>query len=338
MDIAPNPPASMLYFDFTFGCLSTASCPSSPPDSVSLDAQLVDGAGDAISGVPLQTFTFAQFDGQLGWRTKSFSIPTSVLPGTVLTLRFTAKNLVDTNRAVLIDNIRFETVFLDVKILEGSGVTEADVRRYVRNANEIIPQGGFNARIRQVLTITALDNPCVGASPTFNDLLMLDTNSVSVPLRTSEMKQLLCQARTSPTGATDVHVYIVQSLTTSKLVGLAVTPDDYNVTVGGVRIPRSEQGIILANLNTEPDNVRETLAHELGHLLISGASFISTASLLEHNADMTNLVKERSDLARACVDPNNLPCPSRTILNSTQSKIFQVDVPAGPSCPVTCPH
>lgn len=321
---------TMLHFDFNFGCPpgTGASCPGNSPNPAQIQATL-------SNGTTTRTFTqtFSQFQGQLGWRTGDIDV-SGFSAGELLTLRFTASNQGTTQSAVLIDNIRFETVFLDVKLLTGSGTTENDVRTQVRNANEILAQAGYNVRLRNVRPISVLEKDCVGSNdelPSFANL----TDTLDAPSRTNEMIQLLCQFRTSspaaPTDNTDVHVYYIPAFSDPTLHGLAVTSDDYN------GVDNTSRGIIIKNITALTDLMRETLAHELGHLLIRGAS---AGSQEEHMSDVVNIMKA-TGVSRTCVSTveNPRPCPSRTIIDSVQTLKFAIDVPStGPSCPVTCPH
>ncbi len=230
----------------------------------------------------------------------------------------------------LVDNLRFNTIWLDVKIVNGSGADEARVRQNVRDTNEILAQTGLNVRIRNIQTI---------ADP--GDLLDTDVSLIpSGPhfLPTTEEQALLGLARS--TTETDINVYYVRSLEglSSEAWGIAIGPDDY---VLGDAL--AERGIILADLMAsgslsplnQRDLDRELLAHELGHLLIPIAV---AAGSLEHGvevddpdtglpvADTTNIMQSTRCKAPEVIDLDDptQPCYARTFFNTEQTEFIQM--------------
>lgn len=337
-----------LYYDFNFGCASNCGVPL--PDSRLDDTLVVTVTGGGVAPPP---HTLAAFGGQLGWRTGKI---TGLTPGTTITLRLTARDGdgVTTNgfpSTILVDNIRFRTVFLDVKILAGAIADTARVLKNVRDANEFHSQGGTSVQVRKALDgnfkITPIADP--------GGLADLDVeyprdglgNEIPDPLtgkhqRSGEEKTLLCLSRGAPT---DVNVYYVTSMTgLGGPVGITILSDDYEMTSSnpcGTTGPLTQRGIIIANI-TDQDFDREVLAHELGHLLISPDSAGSTTEHLIEGApgfrDSANIMQEFR-----CVS-GNPPCSARALMRGragsavSQSDKILIDIPPLPSCPVTCPN
>ncbi len=267
-----------------------------------------------------------------GW--KDLEIPFSglgVAGGDLITLSFSYDEGGTSDIAdFLVDNLRFNTIWLDVKIVNGSGADEARVRRNVRDANEILAQTGLNVRIRNIQTI---------ADPGG----LLDTDVSLIPsgphfLPTTEEQALLGLARS--TTETDINVYYVRSLEglSSEAWGIAIGPDDY--VLGDAK---AERGIILADLAfsgslsvlNQGDLDRELLAHELGHLLIP---FGTASGSLEHGvevddpdtglpvADTTNIMQSTRCKAPEVIDLDDptQPCYARTFFNTEQTEFIQM--------------
>jgi len=107
--------------------------------------------------------------GQTGWREGSVDLSAFAGTNTYITIEllFSAidagDNAFDTH--VLIDNMRFSTVWIDAKLLRGPTIAaNADLSRVqneVRQANEILSQAGVNVQIRNVQEINVTDDTLV---------------------------------------------------------------------------------------------------------------------------------------------------------------------------------
>ena len=263
---------------------------------------------------------------------------------------------------VLLDNIRFSTVFVDVKVLQGSMTdlsTDAArferVRQMVRDTNEILAQVGVNVRIRRLMTNAAavdergesLTHPCPEA---LNQPSLLNLPIGAPPAVHRSVQDVLGLCRSSV--STDVNLYFVNSFTDGffgATNGIAVGPDDYTLT------GTPGAGLIIRNINTmiinDPEGnpltgltlstaranrKREVLAHELGHLLIGGVEANKPKPEeddnskekipLEHKADPGNLMSDNR-----CTPPppkpddlSSIPCSSRPLLSAAQSQQIHV--------------
>ncbi len=325
-----NPPK--IYFDVNHGC--EGDCPVGPVP-FSRERLMVSLTDNNDLSLPLKEIHSSDLVG--GWTQFSFDLPPELDPSRLF-LVFTAsqEQVVgngDTGSGsefvswFLVDNLRFNTIWVDVKIVAGSGATEARVRQNVRDTNEILAQTGLNVRIRNIQTI---------ADPGG----LLDTDVSLIPsgpkfLPTTEEQALLGLARS--TTDTDINVYYVRSLTGlgSEAWGIAIGPDDYVLTDA-----KKERGIILADLTAsgslselnQRDLDRELLAHELGHMLIPAAS---AGGDREHGvevddpdtglpvADTTNIMQ-----STRCKTPDNImttqPCFARTFFNTDQTEFIQL--------------
>ena len=202
--------------------------------------------------------------GQTGWREGSVNVSAFAGTGTPINvdLLFSANdagdNIFDTH--VLLDNMRFSTVFIDAKIITGATADRARVEQEVRNANEVLSQAGINVQLRNVQTI---------ADP--GGLLDLDITWTGT--LTAEEGTAVGLSRSGV--ATDMNYYYVRSLTGLGALAIALGPDDFS----DVNL-LTNSGILMSDTVTP-----ETLAHELGHILISPDS---AASVLEHNVGVAN--------------------------------------------------
>lgn len=103
--------------------------------------------------------------GQTGWlqgnvNLSAFSgIAAPVTMNIVFSALDAGDNIYDTH--VLVDNIRFATVFVDFKILQGptiaANANAARVQNEVVGANEILSQAGINVRVRNTRTVATTD-------------------------------------------------------------------------------------------------------------------------------------------------------------------------------------
>lgn len=222
--------------------------------------------------------------GQTGWIEGSVNL--SAFAGTAvpiqLDLIFSAidagDNIYDTH--VLVDNMRFSTVFIDVKILQGptiaANANAARVQTETLGANEILSQAGVNVQISNVQTVATTD-ALVDTDITWTTGPGCAGGRVNGIL-TAEETAVLALARGVP--ATDINVYYVRSGTgLGGVGGFALGPDDFCVAIN-----------ILVNSGTFQMDIGlggNILAHELGHLLISPQT---AGNVLEHGAGAGNFL------------------------------------------------
>ncbi len=330
-----------LYFHVNHGCGTGCPAGVAGMGDPRLDDKLTMSLID-LSGNEMPTETTIQATDLLdGW--KAYVITP---PGGTWTpsygVRFTYRNG-DSNgfqTSFLVDNLRFNTIWLDVKIVNGSGADEARVRQNVRDANEILAQTGLNVRIREPIQMIADPGDLLDLEVTLGEKV----NNKYLP--TTEEQTLLDIARSATN--TDINVYYVRSLTGlgSDAWGIAIGPDDYVLTDA-----KEERGIILADLQqslcppgADPiqdkcltalnirDLDRELLAHELGHMLIPVAS---AGGDLEHKVEVTDLdtglpVADTTNIMQStrCKAPDNImttqPCFARTFFNTEQTEFIQL--------------
>jgi hypothetical protein len=229
--------------------------------------------------------------GQTGWRTGTVDLSAHAGTGTPITveLLFTAEDrgddIFDTH--VLVDNIRFGTIWVDAKILQSGAVSAnanaAGIQEDVRIASEILSQAGLIVRLRSVQTAQV-------------PIGLLDTNldyvdgGLACPdpaqrdgRRTQEEIDVLNTAKSAV--VTDVNAYYTRSATrtdNAQLAGYAIGPDEYCNQVGIT----TNSGIFMMDLRLSV-NFAALLAHEIGHLLISPQNATSS---LEHGAGSTNFM------------------------------------------------
>ena len=220
--------------------------------------------------------------GQTGWREGSVDLSAFAGTNTLLTVELllsaldAGDNIYDTY--VLMDNIRFGTVWVDAKIINGANANQDRIQADILRATEILSQAGLIVRLRNTQTI---------ADP--GGLLDIDTTSTTGPAcadgringrLTAEETQLLGRARS--TTATDMNVYYTRELINTgffntRFFALALGPDDFCVDVNIL----TNSGIVMSDIFSP-----ETLAHELGHILISPDTIP-----LEHDVmDATNIM------------------------------------------------
>ena len=218
--------------------------------------------------------------GMTGWRTGSVDLSAFSGTATPITVELLfsvddrGDNIFDTH--VLVDNIRFATLWVDAKIISGAAANLTRVQDELRGANEILSQAGLNLRIRNVRTI---DDP--------GGLLDTDLTWTTGPScadgringrLTTEERTLMGLSRSET--RTDLNVYYVRSGTGFPGIGgLAVSPDDFCVDVN-----------IFANSGTVQTDIGpggNILAHEIGHVIISPQTAGST---LEHSSPAGNFM------------------------------------------------
>jgi len=239
-----------------------------------------------------------------GWREASIDLSAFAGVSTVIQLNLAVSPQAGTRASgqthVLVDNFRFRTLYLDVNTVIGAAHALPKIKDDVRGANDLLALAGINVQVRGWKRDLILQTP-PGSPWTFLDLDLATASDYGCTLAlgcglfaTDEMTALLKQARS--TVASDLQLYHVRSFSVATTAGHAVGPDDY-VTLGGLN-----WGIILA----DPAG-GATLAHEIGHILISPDN---AGSSLEHKAsEPSNFMKS----------PRTLPA---TWVSATQSKVM----------------
>lgn len=223
--------------------------------------------------------------GQTGWLQGNVNL--SAFSGTAvpiqLDLIFSAidagDNIYDTH--VLVDNMRFSTVFIDAKFLQGPTIAAnanlARVQNEVLGANEILSQAGVNVQIRNTRTVATTD-ALVDTDITWTTIGPGCAGGRQNGILTAESAAVLALARSAT--ATDVNVYYVRSLTgNGGTIAYAPGPDDFCVAINIL----VNSGVFIADAGTGSG----ILAHELGHLLISPQN---AGNVLEHSAAAGNFM------------------------------------------------
>jgi hypothetical protein len=222
--------------------------------------------------------------GQTGWLEGSVDVSAYSGTGTPIQvdLLFSAvdagDDIYDTH--VLVDNVRFSTVWIDAKVLQGPTVgANANLTRIqneVRAANEILSQAGINVQVRNVQT-AATSDALVDTDITWTTGAACAGGGVNGLLTAEEIAVLGLARSATPT---DVNVYYVRSGTgLAGVGGFALGPDDFCAAIN-----------ILTNSGTFQMDIGtggNVLAHELGHLLISPQTAGNT---LEHSAPAGNFL------------------------------------------------
>ncbi|MDQ3805403.1 MAG: hypothetical protein M3416_16425 [Acidobacteriota bacterium] len=220
--------------------------------------------------------------GQTGWQEASVDLSAYSGTNTAITveLLFSAidagDNIYDTH--VLIDNIRFSTVWIDAKIGLTAMADRARVEDEIFSANEILSQAGINLQLSDARLVGGVS--ALVPDVTFQKECRLGVCKL-VP--TADITSLLSQSR-SPT-ATDVNAYYVASMIRNGKTpdaGLAVGPDDYH----DIDL-LTNSGVILTDVFGGCAPGGHSLAHELGHLLISPQR---PSDPLEHRAGRMNFM------------------------------------------------
>ncbi len=223
--------------------------------------------------------------GHTGWLEGSVDLSAYAGTNTPITveLLFSAidagDNIYDTH--VLIDNIRFSTVWIDAKLGPTAIADRARIEDNIFFANEILSQAGINLRLTDARLIGS-------ASALIPDVTFKKDCRMGVCklLPTPDITSLLGEFRSST--ATDVNVYYVsfmreKGVFSPAAIGLAVGPDDYH----DIDI-LATSGVILTDQADDCNPEGRVLAHELGHLLISPQN---AEDLLEHKAGNTNFMR-----------------------------------------------
>ena len=247
---------------------------------------VLTGPGGNIDCFPDGDATCGQITGDVGnppgWRTATFDLSTVAVVGTPTTvdLLFTVNdagdNIYDTH--VLIDNIRFGTLWVDAKIVQGANANATRVRSDIRSANDVLSQSGLIVRLRNpngqpaIINNAALLDPDITYTSATTGTCTNQAQLNGVP--SSEETLLTAQLRSATTS--DVNVYYAGTafrdgaLNTS-YVGYAIGPDEFCNQI----IIDSSSGIILF------DGANSALragvpGHEIGHLLIAPDNAFAT--------------------------------------------------------------
>jgi hypothetical protein len=226
---------------------------------------------------------------------------------------------------VLVDNIRFGTVWVDAKIRNGANATIAGAESDVRLATEILSQAGINVRLRPAPPALATGPLDPNLDYVDGGLLCSDPTQGLDPAqrdghRTQDEITLLAQAR-SPV-QTDVNLYYARTAIRTDgflISGYAIGTDEFCHEVNFL----TSSGVVLLDRRLTINNPG-VLAHEIGHLLISPANATST---LEHNAGSTNFMNGSGTLATAILGRNQ-----STIVNRAGSPLVCQEED-GDNCP-----
>lgn len=212
--------------------------------------------------------------GATGWRSASIDLSAyadennPVIVGIIFGLSDAGDNGFDTQ--VLIDNIRFGTISLAVRIIEGANADNERIKQDIRNANEILSQAGLNVELvdSQILV-----------EPNFLSVSADTTASVTLsPPHAPDLYQL---APSQNTGHITLYytekLSLPPSLLSRRICGMA-----------GI----ATAAVAMADVSTgcKGDWLKRTLAHELGHFLI-GPGIVNN---LEHGAPAGNFMSSPS--------------------------------------------
>jgi len=218
--------------------------------------------------------------GQPGWRTATIDLSNVAAVGTPTTvdLLFTVNdagdNIYDTH--VLIDNIRFGTIWADAKIVQGANADVTRVKNDIRSANDVLSQAGLIVRLRNpqptLFTNAALLDPDITYTTATTGTCANQSQLNGQP--SSEETSLTAQSR-SPVN-TDINVYYARTAfrdgaLNTGYVGYAIGPDEF---CNGIDINASSGMILFDGANS---TLRAGVpGHEMGHLLIAPDNAFAT--------------------------------------------------------------
>ncbi len=355
------PPGSThLRLDWNHGCFCEVPANTPTPDFGQYNDQMEIQITSTPDGSPVDTttYTFSPLttEGDDGnWRLEE--IPIAAYVGQQVVLHFSGMNQSDNTvpTGFAIDNVHFDTVWLDVKIVrspdgtQGSTMTPAQVRANVHEANDVLTQAGISLRVRSIQTVETTDpawlDPVVAANvPSAGKSYLCDDGSPAVSAHQaavltatgfaleleacpSALETVVEQARSSL--PTDVNVYYVGNLqerilggAPHPIFGVAIGNDDYHVASA-----LGDRGILIGNVVGEPAIFREILAHELGHLLLP---FRIAGSSVEHGVspdkETLNIMRPRECITSE-VGGSAPPCFSRVYFNEQQIEEIRVGPP-----------
>jgi hypothetical protein len=281
------------------GVEDLVDCPNGSTPAKCLPAEAIFNCGfpdgDVTCGkIPFvkgdQTATIAK------WVSASINLSLYAGQDITLDLAFTTVDQGDDiyDTQVLLDNIRFSTLFLDVNVVAGVlpdtrsdcntpskcvqndlvGFDSGGTRHY--GANEILSEAGLNLRTRSDVVSNLVVDSITGAI----DL----TNPKSVSGISPDAKAMLTTNRgtDNPQNLHYANVFYVRNITNSgpSYAGMAFTQEDDNLnrfTNDGV--------VVAAKVVSGCDIGGHLLAHELGHLLMPDT--VDSSNHVEHNSTST---------------------------------------------------
>ena len=220
-----------------------------------------------------------------GWRTATVDLSNVATVGTpvnvdlVFTVSDAGDNIYDTH--VLIDNIRFGTVWVDAKVLAGATSSAVRLANDIRSANDVLSQAGLIVRARNNGQLTAIQDPLPGTTTTVADILDTDvsyaeivpanctTNTNGAQLDATPQDDETQLTRLFRGLSSDINAYYARNAIrrfpdTKHLIGYTVGPDEFcnHITIA------DSSGIILFD-ESALDIHAGVFPHEMGHLLIA---------------------------------------------------------------------
>jgi hypothetical protein len=276
---------------FSPGMGDLVDCPNGSTPAKCLPAEAIFNCGFPGGDVTCGKIPFVKGDRTATiakWASASIDLSSYVGQDIILDLAFTTVDQGDDiyDTQVLLDNIRFNTAFVDVKSISGVLTVDQAKDRFLKElhgfddgfrrygANEVLSQAGLNIQLRGVSLVSdpspdaqhAVDAPYCGTKPT----------------RPPEVKNLLKPTDRSNV-LTDINLYYIGELTgtnVSNAPAITITPEDYNSTDFPNSDLLTKSGLLMAinsGCNFNPPGPRGVvLAHELGHL------FMRTTAVTEH--------------------------------------------------------
>lgn len=210
---------------------------------------------------------------------------------------------------ILIDNLRFATVWMDAKIIAGANADLMRVQSELGEANEILSQAGLNIRLRNAQTI-ADPGGLLDTDITWTTGPSCADGRVNGQL-TAEETHLLGLSRSGT--ATHVNVYYVRSSTGGAGAdGFAIGPDDFCQQVNLL----TNSGLLIMDLGRGG----AVLAHEFGHILISPQT---AGDALEHAAPAGNFLSS----AETCPPPRRCAPLYGSVERQQSANINRADAP-----------
>lgn len=276
--------------------------------------------------------------GMTGWRTAQLSLPSWASNTEVeVALRFHAIDSGDEiyDTWVFLDNIRFSTVWLDVKRLPNATADASLIKQNIKDANEILSQAGVNLRLCGVGTdprctdsgIRDISSPSdspiidntfrlsVPAVNTFrclgndiSDRLTVINNETQAGMSSlTNLENFVgnigaplphqAQPISTATGNVNVvNVYYAVELLGIPDIGHSVNEDDYCSRV----LNEQNAGIFLDNNAAQHG---KWLAHELGHYLMR--PYASDKGNLEHTAMGSFMDKQLDSFPPGSIEVNS---------------------------------
>jgi hypothetical protein len=219
---------------------------------------------------------------QTGWQTATVDLRNFAGTNQKLVLTFKLQNAGDAlyETKVLVDKLRFKTVWVDVKVLPNAVADAVRIGRDLLRTNDLLSQAGLIVQRRPTIQSVTLPTPngladsnidvahqlsavapqCIVAN---NILVGLDGLAFTNKILTGEEADLMGTQRSGT--VTDVNVYYVNSATgVSGVSGWTANRGDF---CSQVDLPAPLLGAMLTNLGTS-----KTMSHELSHALIEALS------------------------------------------------------------------